>query len=182
MLLIVNDLLGAFARTRHALVTVPAAYHKRPANVACRRISELNQLSKRSYRVVVIRNRGRVNCDRRRNKQLALLARQELQFKPAKDVIDNGLGEADFGIARPSAGLEAHVGKLAAQDFERDTMLEGERHRRCKRIHEPGDGRTLFRHGEENFSGETVVVDSDSKISLLAAYRKVMSKRPPLIR
>jgi hypothetical protein len=37
-------------------------------------------------------------------------------------------------------------------------------------------------HGEENFSGETVVVDSDGEISLLAAYRKVMSNRPPLIR
>ncbi len=124
MLVIMNDLLRTFAPTRHASETVPATYHKRPANVACRRISELNQLSKRSDRIVVIRNRGRVNCDRRRNKQLALLARQELQFKPAKDVIDNGLGEADFGIARPPAGLEAHVSKLAAQDFERDTMLE----------------------------------------------------------
>ena len=127
--MILPDLLGALATTCHASITVPAAHHNSPANVACRRISELNQLSKRSYRIVLIRNRGRVNCDRRRNKQLALLARQELQFKPAKDVIDNGLGEADFGIARPPAGLEAHVGKLAAQDFERDTMLEGERHR-----------------------------------------------------
>jgi len=44
--------------------------------------------------------------------QELLLSGHEAQLEPAEDVIHDRLGEADVGIARPSAGLEAGVREL----------------------------------------------------------------------
>ena len=62
--------------------------------------------------------------------QHLLLAGQEAQLEPAEDVIHDRLGIADVGIAAPSAGLEARVRELFAEQFQRDAMLQRDARRR----------------------------------------------------
>jgi len=93
-----------------------------------------------------------------------------------------GLGVADLWISRPAAGLEAHVAEFLAKDTQWHPVLQRQRDHRCKRIHEPRNGRTLLRHGDKDFSGQTVLVNSDREISLLPGDREVMGERSPFIR
>src|SRR5258707_12996492 len=70
-----------------------------------------------------------------------LLPAEEAELEPAEDIVHDRLGEADVGIARPPAGLEASVRKLLAEKFERHPMLQRDRNRQRKTVHEPGDRR-----------------------------------------
>src|SRR5271155_3820526 len=65
-----------------------------------------------------------------------LLAGEEAQLEPAEDVIHDVLGVADVFVAGPARGLKAGVRELLAQDFERDSMLEGNRDGGGEAVHE----------------------------------------------
>jgi hypothetical protein len=65
-----------------------------------------------------------------------LLAGEEAQLEPAEDVIHDGLGVADVFVAGPPGGLKAGVRELLAQDFERDSVLQGERDGGGEAVHE----------------------------------------------
>src|SRR5580765_6933405 len=54
------------------------------------------------------------------------IARNELDGHPAKDVIDDRRGVADFGILRETGWLEALMRKLLHQRFERYSVLESQ--------------------------------------------------------
>src|SRR5271166_1496519 len=172
----------ACTSTRSAAIAGSATYHKRTADVAGGRISHLDKFSERSNRIRTILIRRWLNGRRKGSKQLALFACNELQFQPAEDVVNDGLGVADSWISRPAAGLKAHMRELAAKHVERDTVLQSQRHRGGKRIHQPRDGRALLRHGDEDLAWQAVLVNSDREISLLPSDGKVMGKRPPFVR
>src|ERR1700685_1463695 len=76
-------------------------------------------------------------------KQHLLLAGQKAQLEPAEDVVHDRLGVADVGVAAPAAGLEARVRELFAEYFQRRAVLQRERNRQRKTVHQARDGRTL---------------------------------------
>ena len=170
------------APTRHASVAGSAAHHQRTADVAGGRISHLDKFPERLNRIRALAIRRWQSGHRKAVEQFALVTAQEFEVPPAPNVVHKGLGVADLGIAGPAAGLEASMREFAAQHLEPDTVLQRQRHRCGKRIHQPGDGRALLRHGDEDLPGQTVVVNSDREISFLPGDGEMMGKCPPLVR
>src|SRR6516225_1681754 len=109
-----TTLLGTPARASagHAAVTGSAAHHQRTADVTGGRVAHLDDAAERASRIFTLGN-SQLNGHWIRPEQLALFASNEFQFKPAEDVINDGLRVADLGIAGPAAGLEASVRKFA---------------------------------------------------------------------
>src|SRR5664279_4197050 len=173
---------AACASTRSASVAGSAPHHQRTADIADGRISHLNHCAERANRVFTLGIGCQLTGYWNRSKQLALVPSNEFQFDPAKNVINNGLGYPVLGISGPTAGLKAHMREFAAKHFEGYPILQSQRYRSCKRIHEPGDGRALLCHGDEDLPRQAVLVNSDREISLLSGDGEVMGKCPPLVR
>ena len=101
--------------------------------------------------------------------QHLLLAGQEAQLEPAENVVHDALGVADVGVAGPSAGLEAGVGELFAEQFQRDSVLQRDRNGQREAVHEAADGRSFFGHGDEQFAGLTVRIEADGDVALVVS-------------
>ena len=99
---------------RSAAVAGSATHHQRTADIADGRISHLDHVAERSNRIFTLEINCRLNRYWNRSEQLTLFASNKFQFQPAEDVINEGLGVANLGIAGPTAGLEARVRELAA--------------------------------------------------------------------
>src|SRR5579863_1610640 len=106
-----------------------------------------------------------------------LLAGGEAQIEPAEDVVHDRLGEADVGIAAPAAGLEAGVGKLLAQQFQRHAVLQSNGDGAGEAVHEAADRRSLFGHSDEDFAHAVVGIKSDGDVALMSAYVEFVSDR-----
>src|SRR6516165_11038267 len=122
---------GAPARTpaRSATVAGSAAHHQRAADVARGRITDLDQCSKRFHRITAI---GRHCCRNRHRKgleELALFSCNEFQFKPAEDVINDGLGVADLGIVSQTGALHRYA-KPQGEIVDINSAFSGQQ-RRC---------------------------------------------------
>ena len=166
----------------HAAVAGSATYHERTAVVAGGRISHLDKFSERSNRITAIGFNRWLNRHRKGFEQFALVTVQEPEFEPPRDVIHEGFGVADLWISGPAAGLKAHVAEFFAKHAQWHAVLQGKRDHRCEGIHQPGDGRALLCHGDEDLSWQAVLVNSDREISLLPGDGEVMGKCPPLVR
>ena len=151
----------ARAPTRHAAVARSAPHHQRAADVAGGRISHLDKFTERSNRITAIGFNRWLNRHREGLEQIALVTSQEPEFEPPRDVVHKRLGVADFWISGPTAGLEAHVAEFFAKHAQWHAVLQGKRDHRCEGIHQPGDGRALLRHRDEDFSWQTILVNSD---------------------
>src|SRR5271165_153322 len=173
---------SACSATRHAAVAGSATYHQRTADIACGRVSHLDKFSERYNRICTIGNPCRLNGHRKGSEQFALVTRQEPEFKPARDVVHKRLGVADLWISGPTAGLEAHVAEFFAKHPQWHAVLQGKRDHRSEGIHQPGDGRALLCHGDEDLTWQPVLVNSDREISLLPGDGEVMGKCPTLVR
>src|SRR5271157_4559261 len=184
MLLIVMGLLRTPACTsaRHAAIAGSAPYHQRIADVAGGCISHLDKFSERANRIRTIGILRWLNGDRKGFEQFALVPSQEPEFEPPRDVVHKRFGVADLRIAGPAAGLEAHVAEFFAKHAQWYAVLQGKRDHRCEGIHQPGDGRALFRHGDKDLAWHPVLVNSDGEVSLLPGDGEVMRKRPPFVR
>src|SRR3982074_1074546 len=88
--------------------------------------------------------------------QQLLLSAEEAELEPAEDVVHDRLGKANVSITRPPAGLEASMRKLLAEKFERHAMLQRDRNRQRKTVHQPRDGGAFFGHLDEDFAGLAV--------------------------
>ena len=97
-----------------------------------------------------------------------LVSGEEAELEPAEDVVHDGLRVADVLVAGPAGGLEAGVGELFAQDFERDAVLEGERDGGGEAVHEAGDGGAFLGHADEDFAGLAVGVEADGDVALVS--------------
>ena len=172
----------ACAPARHAAVAGSATYHQRTADVAGGRISHLDKFSERSNRIRAIGINRWLNGHRKGFEQFALVTSQEPEFEPTRDVVHKRLGVADLWISRPTAGLKAHVAEFVAKHAQWHAVLQSKRDHSCEGIHQPGDGRALLRHGDEDLSWQPVLVNSDREISLLPGDGEVMGKRPPFVR
>jgi hypothetical protein len=80
----------ARAAARHAAMTGTAAHHKHAAPIACRGISELNECTQDFYAGSV--RGGQCFTGGARCEQLSLLAFEEFEFQPAKQIIHLMLG------------------------------------------------------------------------------------------
>src|SRR5580658_7669840 len=110
------------------------------------------------------------------------MPRQEAQLQPAEDVIHDGLGKADLFVASPAGGLEASVGELLAQYLERDAVLQRERNRGGKGVHEPGDSGTLFGHLDEDLTRLSIRVEAYGDIALVSRDGKFVGEGGALLR
>src|SRR5271157_836869 len=167
---------------RHAAVAGSAPHHQRAADVAGRRISHLDKFSERDNRIRTIGINRWLNGNRKSFEQFALVTHQEPEFEPPRDVVHERLGVADLWISGPTAGLEPHVAEFFAKHAQWHAVLQGKRDHRCERIHQPGDGRALFRHSDKYLSWQPVLVNSYREISLLPGDGEVMGKRPTFVR
>src|SRR6516225_11680141 len=66
--------------------------------------------------------------------QHLLLPGQEAQLQPAENVIHDRLGKSDFRIVRPTARLKAGVRKLFAEQLQRYSVLQRDRHRQRETV------------------------------------------------
>ena len=94
-------------------------------------------------------------CGARPANSVNCVAGEEAQIEPAEDVVHQALGVADLLVARPARGLKAGVRKLLAQHAQRHAVLQGQRNRGGKGIHQAGDGRSFLGHLDEDFAGLT---------------------------
>src|SRR5262249_21680464 len=95
-------------------ITGTVSEHQRAAELACRRIPQTDDLAE-SLRCIAS------HCVRlfrvRQFKKNSLLAFEEPEFKPTKQIIHEGLGMADLRIAGPAAGLKSSVAELVAENL-----------------------------------------------------------------
>jgi len=90
---------AARAPTRQAPVAGTASYHERTANVAQRPISELDYVTECFHHAFTIRGARRVRWCRQRLEKLSLVTFQELQLKPAEEVIHDRRRVADLWVS-----------------------------------------------------------------------------------
>ena len=100
--------------------------------------------------------------------EVELMAGEEADLDPAEDVIHDGLGVADLGIAGPAGGLEAGVGELFAEHAQRHAVLQREADGGGEAVHEAGDGGTLLGHADEDLAGVAVGIEADGDVALVA--------------
>src|SRR5271166_1107592 len=172
----------ACTSARHTAIAGSAPHHQRTADIAGGRVSHLDKFSERANRIRAIGINRWLSRHRKGFEQLALVTRQKPEFEPTRDVVHKRLGVADLWISGPPAGLEAHVAEFFAKHAQWQAVLQGKRHHRCEGIHQPGDGRALLCHGDEDLSWQAILVNSDREISLLPGDGKVMGECPPLVR
>src|ERR1017187_6295970 len=106
---------------------------------------------------------------------------EELRAEPAENVIHDRLGVGNLLVPGPAAGLETHVRELVHQELERDAVLQVEADRRGERIHQPGDGRTFLRHGDEDLARLAFVVHAHRNVSFVSADRELMRDGAALV-
>ena len=104
------------------------------------------------------RRRGRAACPG-----------EKADLDPAEDVIHDGLGVADVGVAGPAGGLEAGVGELFAEDAQGHAVLEGERDGGGEGVHEAGDGGAFLGHADEDLARGAVGVEADGDVAFVTA-------------
>ncbi len=109
-----------------------------------------------------------------------LLSAEEAQVQPAEDVIHDGLGKADIGIAGPAAGLEAHVLEFFAEQAQRYAMLERDRDGEGEAVHEAGDGRAFLGHLDEELARISAGIESDGDVALVASDVELVGDRHAL--
>src|SRR5436190_12525093 len=99
--------------------------------------------------------------------QQLLLSAEEAELEPAEDVVHDRLGKADISIARPPTGLEPSMSKLLTEKFERHAMLQRDRDRQRKTVHQPRDSRTFLSHLDKNFPRLPIRIEPDDDVSLV---------------
>ena len=112
--------------------------------------------------------------------QHLLLAGQEAQLEPAEDVVGDRLGVAEVGIAAPAAGFEAGVGKLFAEQAQRNAVLQCDRGGQREAVHQAADRRSFFRHGDEQFAGLSVGIEADGDVALVVSDFELVRDRGAL--
>src|SRR5208282_446253 len=113
--------------------------------------------------------------------QELLLSAEEAHLQPAENVVHDRLGKADVGIARPSAGLEARVRKLLAEKFQRHSMLQRDRDRQSKAVHEARNGRAFLRHLDEDLARFAVGIEANNDVALVASDVELVRHRHALL-
>src|SRR6187455_1358342 len=150
--------------------------------------SHLRSLRGRRWLTVVLRSQLRFHLRREDPRGLLLLRGEELLAHPAEDVVDDRLRDADVGVVRHPARLEAHVAELRDVHVERHAVLEPERDRDHERVHEAGQGRALLRDVHEDVAGRPVLEEADVDVALvladleLAADLRAVVRQAPALR
>ena len=106
--------------------------------------------------------------------EVELVAGEEADLDPAEDVIHDGLGVADLGVAGPAGGFEAGVGELLAEHTQRHAVLEGEGDRGREGVHEAGDGGAFLGHADEDLAGLAVGVEADGDVAFVAGEAELV--------
>src|ERR1019366_8189230 len=114
--------------------------------------------------------------------QRLLLSGEEAQQQPAEDVVHVRLGIADVGIVAPATGLEAGVRELLAQQLQGHAVLQRDRSRAGKAVHQAADGRAFLGHGDEQLAGHAVFVESHSEVALVSAHLELVGDGEALVR
>ncbi len=96
------------------------------------------------------------------------VAGDEFHRQPAEDVIDQALGDGDFGVAGHAAGLEADVLEFSDQGFDGHAVLQADGDQRGDGVHQAADGGAFLGHADEDFAGLAVVVEADGDVAFVA--------------
>ena len=152
-----------------------------PLEAARHFFSQLGKLLVRGrilFRIDVRQDRWRLRERRslrsKPREQRQLLARKEAQIQPAEDVVHQALRVADLLVARPARGLEPGVRELLAQHAQRNAMLQCQRNRSRKRIHQAGDGRTFLCHLDEDLARLPGRIQTHRDVALMTRNRKLV--------
>src|SRR4029079_10206194 len=110
-----------------------------------------------------------------------LLAGEEAELEPAKDVVHDRLGVAKLGVLRPAAGLEARVRELLAERLQGHAVLQRERDGGGEAVHESGDRGALLGHLDEGLAGRDVLVEADGDVAFVAGDRELVRDAGTLV-
>ncbi len=87
--------------------------------------------------------------------------------QPAKQVIHDRLGVGQLLVSGPAARLEAYVTELADEERERNSMLQPGTDGNRDRIHQAGDRGPGLIHGDEDFAGRSVRIETDRDVPFM---------------
>lgn len=104
-------------------------------------------------------------------------AGEEGHSEPTEDVVDDALCDADFWVGRMSVWFEPGVAELVDKDFERNAVLQGDGDSGTEAIHQAADGATFFCHGDEDFTGSAIWVESDVDVAFVAGDTEFVGDR-----
>src|ERR1019366_5352361 len=183
----------------HALVAGAVAHHDAAAVGARRRVGLIDEglanaavlaVAQTGYRSHRYSRQRRVRCFgfcrqrflRLDNPDLALcFLVEELRRHPAEQVIDDRLGVRNLRVLGEARGLEAHVREFVHQELQRNAVLERERNRGRKRVHQARDRRALLGHRDKYFTRGAVLVHADGDITFVAGDIEFVGDRFALV-
>src|ERR1019366_2366367 len=194
---------AAGASAAHALVATAVAHHDGAAERATGSVAHVDHAGERvggmdgasrwslvasrwagTYGAVQIADTFRSGRAQRSRTQVVeqhlLLSAEEAQVQPAEDGVHDRLGIADFGMARPAAGLKARVRELFAEEFQRHAVLQRDRDGQRKAVHEPRHGRAFLRHLDEDLAGFAVGIQADDDVAFVASDVELVRDRHAL--
>lgn len=104
----------------------------------------------------------------------ACSAADEVEFEESCDVVDDGLGLGDFGVAGGAHGLEAHA--LEADDgvVDGQAVLDGEGEGAAECLAHAGHGGAFLGHFDEELAGRAVGVEADGEVALVITHAELV--------
>lgn len=104
-------------------------------------------------------------------------AGEEGHSEPTEDVIDDTLCDTDFWVGRMSVWFEPGVAELVDKDFEWNSVLQRDGDGGAEAIHQAADGATFFCHGDEDFTGSSIWVETDVDVAFVAGDTELVGDR-----
>src|SRR5258708_32923128 len=77
----------------------------------------------------------------------------------------------------PSGGVEAGVGELFAEEFQRYAVLQRDGDGEGEAVHQAGDGRAFFGHLDEDLAGLSIRIQAYYDVAFVASYVELVGYR-----
>ena len=107
----------------------------------------------------------------------------EAAREPAHDVVRHRFGERDLRVLRHALRVEAHVGELPHEVFERHPVLQAEGDRGGEGVEQPAHRRALLADvGEEDLADRAVGVLAGGDVALVPGDVELVGDRFALLR
>jgi len=101
----------------------------------------------------------------------------EVEFEVAGDVVNDGAGLGDLGVAGGAHGLEAHAFESSDSVFDAQAVLHGEGERSAERLAESRESGAFFGDFEEDLARGAVGIEPDGEVSLVAVDGELVGQR-----
>ncbi len=101
----------------------------------------------------------------------------EGEFEVAGDIVDDGLGFGDFGVACVAHRLEAHALEAFDGFFDGEAVLHGDTEGSAEGLAHAGECGAFFGDFEEDFAGRAIGVEADGEVALVPIDAELVGDR-----